>query len=376
VSAIGILPSQAIATLIEGNAIAASTPIPADQIQPASIDLRLGTVAYRVQASFLPGRGVTVAAELDRFAMHKIDLTGGAVLERGCVYVVPLMESLALPADVAGTANAKSSSGRLDLFTRLLIDGGGSFDRVPAGYRGPLYAEIAPRTFSVLVRPGARLNQIRFRRGHPELTHEEMIALHGDMRLTTMDLAPEDLADGLPFHVDLSGALQAGIVGYRARRNTRLVDVDNIDGYEPLDFWEPLPVRPTPELILNPDDFYILASKEEVVVPPAFAAEMVPYDTLVGEFRVHYAGFFDPGFGWSPSTAEGGKAGGARAVLEVRSRDVPFRIRDGQLVGRLIYERLTEPPEKLYGRDIGSTYQSQGLKLGKQFKALTPGALA
>ncbi|MCR9256617.1 MAG: 2'-deoxycytidine 5'-triphosphate deaminase [Alphaproteobacteria bacterium] len=369
-SEIGILPSQAIAAMIEEGAISAGVPIPGEQIQPASIDLRLGPVAFRVQASFLPGRGITVADELDRFAMHRIDLSDGAVLERGCVYVVPLMERLALPSDVDGTANAKSSSGRLDLFTRLLTDGGDSFDRVPAGYDGPLYAEIAPRTFSVLVRPGARLNQIRFRRGHPELTHAEMVDLHRDMKLSTMHLEPADLATGLPFHVDLSGALQAGVVGYRARRNTRLVDVDNIDGYDPLDFWEPLPVQAERELILNPDDFYILASKEEVVVPPNFAAEMVPYDTLVGEFRVHYAGFFDPGFGWAGAAAPGAKAG-ARAVLEVRSRDVAFRIRDGQLVGRLIYERLTETPEKLYGRDIGSTYQSQGLKLGKQFKALS-----
>jgi dCTP deaminase len=359
----GILPYQALKELIRTREIRAPDPITDAQIQPASIDLRLGRIAYRVRASFLPGEGYTVRDKIDLVGLHKIDLSDGAVLETGCVYIVPLMEQLALSSRVAGLANPKSSVGRLDIFTRLIIDRATEFDRVPAGYEGPLYAEISPRTFSIVVRPGTRLNQLRLRRGSPSYTDAELFRLQEAERLIDRPLEARQVQRGLPVSVDLAGESGDALIGFRAKKHTGLVDLDQIAHYEPLDFWEPLPPSRQRAIILNPDDFYILASKEAVSVPPDHAAEMVAYDTLVGEFRVHYAGFFDPGFGHA-----GQKAQGTRAVLEVRSHDVPFMVEDGQLVGRLVYERLTDIPDKLYGSQIGSSYQRQGLQLSKQFK--------
>ena len=361
----GILPDRMIEELAAGGAILPATDFVPDQIQPASLDLRLGEIAYRVRASFLPGR-TTVAERIDALKLHEVSLGDGAVLETGCVYIVPLLESLALPDDIAAAANPKSSTGRLDVFTRVIADETRGFDRIEAGYHGPLYAEISPRTFPVLVREGSRLSQIRFRRGHALLDAEALRALHARERLVDADDA--DVGDGVAVSVDLSGNLggaeRAGIVGYRAKRHTGLIDVERRGGYAVLDFWEPITARPDKNLILDPNEFYILASKEAVQVPPDYAAEMVPFDPLVGEFRVHYAGFFDPGFGYAGA---GGK--GARAVLEVRSREVPFVLEHGQIVGRLVYEKMLAKPAKLYGQGIGSNYQAQSLKLSKHFKS-------
>ena len=319
-----------------------------DQIQPASLDLRLGDVAYRVRASFLPG-STTVAQRIDELKLHEFSLTDGAVLETGCVYIVPLLESLALPDDIAAAANPKSSTGRLDVFTRVIADETRGFDRIEPGYHGPLYAEISPRTFPVLVREGSRLSQIRFRRGHALLGADALRELHARERLVDADEA--DVSEGVAVSVDLSGELVSplpgdgrGIVGYRAKRHTGLIDVERRAGYSVLDFWEPIHARPDKSLILDPNEFYILASKEAVQVPPDYAAEMVPFDPLVGEFRVHYAGFFDPGFGYA-----GAGGNGSRAVLEVRSREVPFILEHGQIVGRLVYEKMLARPDKLYG---------------------------
>ncbi|MCC2113777.1 MAG: 2'-deoxycytidine 5'-triphosphate deaminase, partial [Hyphomicrobiales bacterium] len=331
-----------------------------DQIQPASLDLRLGTTAYRVRASFLPGPERTVADRLGDLKLHEIDLSRGAVLETGCVYIVPLIESLALPEDVAASANPKSSTGRLDVFTRVIADGTHAFDQVPAGYCGPLYAEISPRTFPVLVRTGSRLSQIRFRRGEAVLSDRALAEVHGREPLVTGERL--DFSGGVAVSIDLNGD-DSGLVGFRAKRHTGLIDVDKKAACEVLDYWEPVYRRGRSGLILDPNEFYILVSREAVHVPPDFAAEMVPFDPLVGEFRVHYAGFFDPGFGHSPV---GG--GGARAVLEVRSREVPFILEDGQIVGRLVYERMAERPATLYGESLGSNYQAQGLKLSKHFR--------
>jgi dCTP deaminase len=357
----GILPDSAIAALAASGAIVCARPFLADQVQPASLDLRLGDVAYRVRASFLPGPHGSVAARIADLKLHEIALTGGAVLETGCVYIVPLQESLALPADISASANPKSSTGRLDLFTRVIADSMRGFDRIEAGYKGPLYAEISPRTFPVLVREGSRLSQIRFRRGNAVLDADALQRLHDGERL--VDNPEADVRDGVAVGVDLAGLGPNRLVGYRAKRHTGLIDVERRDGYAVDDFWEPIAARSDRTLILDPDEFYILASKEAVQVPPDFAAEMVPFDPLVGEFRVHYAGFFDPGFGYAGA---GGK--GARAVLEVRSREVPFILEHGQIVGRLIYERMLERPQSLYGQGIGSNYQAQGLKLSKHFK--------
>jgi dCTP deaminase len=359
----GILPSQALRAAIREGVIRAEEPIGDDQVQPASLDLRLGRRAYRVRASFLPGRDASVRERLETVEMHAIDLTDGAVLERHCVYIVPLLESLALPRRSSAIANPKSSTGRLDVFARLITDHGAEFDRVREGYTGPLYAEISPRTFSVRVRTGTRLMQLRIRRGNPTASDAALRRLHESVGLIDAEPGEETIKGGLAFTVDVQGDPRTGLVGYRARRNTGLIDVERIAHYDPLEFWEPVRARGGRGIILDPNEFYILASREAVQVPPDHAAEMLAYDALVGEFRVHYAGFFDPGFG----AAETGGAG-SRAVLEVRAHEVPFLIEDGQIVGRLIYERLTQRPDKLYGTTIGSSYQRQGLALGKQFR--------
>ena len=357
----GILPDRMIAALAADGAILSENKFVPDQIQPASLDLRLGEIAYRVRASFLPGR-TTVARRIDELKLHEISLSDGAVLETGCVYIVPLQESLALPDEISAAANPKSSTGRLDVFTRVIADETRGFDRIETGYHGPLYAEISPRTFPVLVREGSRLSQIRFRRGHALLAAQALRDLHARERLVDSDKA--DVSEGVAVGVDLCGLGPNGLVGYRAKRHTGLIDVERRGGYAVLDFWEPMQARPDKSLILDPNEFYILASKEAVQVPPDYAAEMVPFDPLVGEFRVHYAGFFDPGFGYAGA---GGK--GARAVLEVRSREVPFILEHGQIVGRLVYEKMLAKPEKLYGQGIGSNYQAQSLKLSKHFKS-------
>ncbi|MCF8511295.1 MAG: 2'-deoxycytidine 5'-triphosphate deaminase [Rhodobacteraceae bacterium] len=354
----GVLPAQGLRRLIASGALAGTPAIVADQIQPASLDLRLGTVAYRVRASFLAGNGAKVADRLAEFEMHRVDLTHGAVLEKGCVYVVPLMESLALPPGITAVANAKSSTGRLDLLTRTITDGGTEFDRIPEGYTGPLYAEVCPRSFSVLVRAGQRLNQIRFRQGQSVLSDDELRALHAVDPLVS---GAAVISEGLGFSVDLQPA-SGDLLGYRAKPHTGVIDLDRIGQYPARDFWEE--VRATDaRIILDPGAFYILVSREAVTIPPDYAAEMAPYLAMVGEFRVHYAGFFDPGFGHALA---GGK--GSRGVLEVRCHEAPFVLEHGQVVGRLVYERMSERPDTLYGAGISSNYQGQGLKLAKQFR--------
>jgi dCTP deaminase len=358
----GILPDRMIAELAKAGGIVPIRPFASDQIQPASLDLRLANVAYRVRASFLPGPHGTVGRRIAELKLHEVSLTNGAVLETGCVYIAPLQESLGLPSDISASANPKSSTGRLDIFTRVIADSMRGFDRIDAGYRGPLYAEISPRTFPVLVREGSRLSQIRFRRGDTTLDAEALGALHAKERL--VDSADADLSQGVAVGIDLTGVGPNKLVGYRAKRPTGVIDVEKRDTYAIEDFWEPMAARAEKNLILDPGEFYILASKEAVQVPPAYAAEMVPFDPLVGEFRVHYAGFFDPGFGYAGAGGQG-----SRAVLEVRSREVPFILEHGQIVGRLVYEAMMALPEKLYGQGIGSNYQAQSLKLSKHFKA-------
>ena len=362
----GTFNDRMIRELIANDRIVLAAAPDERQVQPASLDLRLGTVAYRVRASFLPGPAATVAEKLARFALHEIDLARGAVLETGCVYIVPLLESLALPRDVAAGANPKSSTGRLDVFTRVIADHAEQFDTVPAGYAGPLYLEVSPRTFPVLARTGSRLTQMRFRRGQATLSEMETLLLHERETLVNGP-APSITPRGIAMSIDLRGD-ETGLVGYRAKRHSSLVDVDRVAAHDLHDYWEPIHVRGQSyqgghDLVLDPDQFYILVSRESVHVPPTHAAEMVPFDPLVGEFRVHYAGFFDPGFG---HRAAGGA--GARAVLEVRSHEVPFILEHGQTVGRLLYERMAEAPAEPYGAGLASNYQAQGLKLSKHFR--------
>jgi dCTP deaminase len=357
----GILPDSAIEQLVKDGVIKIAAPLAEAQIQPASLDLRLGEKAYRVRASFLPGAKRTVAERLRDVTLHEFSLTEGAVLETGCVYIVPLLESFNLPKTISASTNPKSSTGRLDIFTRVITDRTTRFDQIDAGYVGPAYAEISPSTFPILARTGSRLAQIRFREGEPRLNDVELKTLHQKHKLVDQDNAI--LSDGLALSVDLSSFDKDNLIGYRAKRHAGLIDVDKRGGYDADNYWEPIYANADKSLVLDPRAFYILASKEAVHVPPETAAEMVAFDPLVGEFRVHYAGFFDPGFGHN---AAGGF--GSRAVLEVRSYEVPFIIEHGQVIGRLVYERMKTLPKKLYGQDLNSNYQGQALKLSKHFK--------
>ncbi len=374
----GILPSQKILEMLASGEIKAILRgADRDQVQPASIDLRLGEFAYPVDTSFLPGKGVRVLEKMrqldERFDDFKIDLRNGAVLEKGRIYVIPLMEGIDLRSEVAAFANPKSSTGRLDILTRLIADEATVFDQVSEGYKGELYIEVAPRSFSIVVKTGTRLNQLRFRRTRgvapkpitaadwQKLLDEGQVinALDRDKGLRSLKTGE------LPFTVDLVGSgAEGNLIGYRAKRHVTRIDLERRD-YDPLDFWEPIRFRKSSSLILDPDEFYILMTKEAIAVPPEYAAEMLPYDTRAGEFRVHYAGFFDPGFGWNANT---NKAGSSRGVLEVRSHEVPFLLEHGQKVGWLRYERMAARPEMLYGQDSSSNYQGQSLKLAKQFR--------
>ena len=363
----GILPSQEISNLIARGNVSATPGINPDHIQPASLDLRLGDIAHRVRASFLPGPHSTVEAKIKELRMTRVDLTGSAVFEKDCVYIVPLIEELNLPDGLSGKANPKSTTGRLDIFTRLITDYGTVYDRVPPGYKGKLYAEIASRTFTVGIRAGVRLSQLRFVRGNPDSRDMSRIKkLDEEETLVYMDddtPAKAQIDRGLRITINLEAIEKGEVIAYKAKRNAPVIELDKINHYSPEEFWELHYQSANKSLILQPGDFYILASRERVRVPPDFAAEMVPFDPSDGEFRIHYAGFFDPGFGYGSSDIKG-----TRAVLEVRAHEVPFLMEHGQLVGRLNYMPLLSRPDKIYGTNIGSSYQHQALTLSKQFR--------
>jgi len=366
----GLLPREKIEVMVRRGMIS-SPEIEDAQFQPASLDLRLGSRAYRIRASFLPGKDFSVRERLDalRSADDEINLEGkGAVLERGCVYVIPLIEHLNLPDSISAIANPKSSTGRLDIFTRLITDNSDVFDRVARSYEGPLYAEVSPRSFSVRVRKGSKLNQIRFRRLNSQqldgsdfgLKEKELRERHEKIPLVDGNL--ELRRGGLVLRVGLGAEPADGVIGYKAQKHADILDVD-LTNYDLADYWVEVRARRGQRLILDPDEFYILASRERLQIPADLAAEMVPIDPAMGEFRVHYAGFFDPGFG-----AGANNRPSARAVLEVRSYEVPFFLEDGQVIGRLVYEKMAEAPQLLYGASAVSNYQGQGLKLSKHFR--------
>ncbi|HLH30590.1 MAG TPA: 2'-deoxycytidine 5'-triphosphate deaminase [Terriglobia bacterium] len=384
----GILPSQEIRELIGNGKIRASAEISDAQIQPASMDLRLGHIAYRVQASFLPGRSATLKEKIAELKIAEYDLSRPVLLETNAVYVVPLLESLALPHDIGGKANPKSTTGRLDIFTRLITDGGLEFEYVLKGYSGDLYVEIVPRTFPIVVGTGTKLNQLRFIRGNPistdgileQLAEKERLVFYenGDgpaeavIERGLKNLVARQGGDqqavidrGLRTTTDFEGS-EDSVVAYKAKRYCPPVDLSKVRAYDAADFWVPIYSPRSKRVVLDPGDFYLMASKERFSVPPSFAAEMEPFDQSIGDFSVHYAGFFDPGFGYG----ESGDIKGTKAVLEVRAHEVPLLLEDRQIVGRLIYHRMANVPQKLYGQAIGSSYQQQGLALSKQFKPL------
>ena len=369
----GMLPSQEIKKLIAAGQVRSRDfgGITEQQIQPASLDLRLGDVGYRVRASFLPQHSTVERGLVDSgLSMTRVDLTRTTVFERGCVYIVPLLEELELPDDVSATANPKSSTGRLDIFTRLITDYGVEFERVRPGYKGRLYAEIASRTFTIIVRAGLSLSQLRFLRGNPKSSDRSTSALERTVRAREEALVYDEegpakaLIDKQSIKLSLNLRGESGqVVGYKARNNAPAVDLSLVNHYDPQDFWDKQYDPGKRGLILDPGDFYILGSKEKVSVPPDWAAEMVAIDQDIGEFRIHYAGFFDPGFGYGS-----GEVKGTHAVLEVRAHEVPFLIEHGQIIGRLKYLPLLSRPDKVYGVNIGSSYQKQELALSKHFK--------
>lgn len=361
----GILPSQVIQSFIDSGKIISPLPIDKDQIQPASMDLRLGREAFQISASFLPGNS-TIEKKINDLLIRKIPLEESAVFEPRSVFIVPLIESLRLPSDVWGKANPKSTTGRLDIFTRLITQPGEEFEQVPRNYSGPLYLEVVPRTFPIRVRTGMKLNQLRFVRGNPPSTDGRLAKLAEKERLTYDDdesPVPPQIRRGLSVSVDLQGN-GSNIVAYKAKSTRHPIDLDKIGHYDAADFWEVIRCSPSRDITLQPSDFYILASKERISVPPSHAAEMVPFDPSIGEFRIHYAGFFDPGFGYGTE----GEIPGTKAVLEVRAHELPILLEDNQLVGKLIYHKMAQAPDKVYGSSIGSSYQKQGLALSKQFR--------
>ncbi|MEJ0093675.1 MAG: 2'-deoxycytidine 5'-triphosphate deaminase [Methylocella sp.] len=366
----GLLSRQKIELMVRRGMILHQEELEGSQFQPASLDLRLGPRAYRVRASFLPGKDRSVKDQLRTLIENDAGISleeAGAVLERGCVYVIPLLEHLRLPDGISALANPKSSTGRLDIFTRLITDHSEVFDRVSRGYEGPLYAEVSPRSFSVRVRKGAKLNQIRFRLLNAQqleqtdfgIDDNEMREHHAESPLVDGEL---NLRNGLVLRVALNAEALGQVIGYRAQKHADILDIDRVGAYRMDDYWDKVFARKDNRLILDPGEFYILASQERLHIPRDLAAEMVPIDPAMGEFRVHYAGFFDPGFGAAPDNRPG-----ARAVLEVRSHEVPFILEDGQIIGRLVYEKMAEPPQVLYGEGDASNYQGQGLKLSKHF---------
>ena len=387
----GILPSQEIRELIRNGKIRSSAEIDDGQIQPASMDLRLGPVAYRIQASFLPGRASPISNKIRDLKLAELDLTKPALLERGAVFIVPLVESLSLPFDIGGKANPKSTTGRLDIFTRLITDGGLEFEYVPKGYSGELYVEIVSRTFPIIVQAGTKLSQLRFVRGNPpsgdgvleQLAEREQLVYYEHDEGPQQALVERGLEKlvhpvegaraqaiidrGLRTSLDLTGVGTPNIVAYKAKTHCPPVDLSKVGAHETADFWEVIEAPRTGGLVLDPGDFYLLASRERFVIPSGWAAEMEPFDSSIGEFSVHYAGFFDPGFGYGTA----GEIKGTRAVLEVRAHEVPILLEDRQIVGRLVYHRMANAPDKLYGQAIGSSYQKQGLALSKQFRTST-----
>jgi dCTP deaminase len=372
----GVLSDRELRRAVGDGWVTASAPIDDAQFQPASLDLRLGPVAYQLRASFLPFRetvqgrlGERGAAESD-LVIDQLALTGaGATLQRGSVYLVPLLESLNLPPEIRGRSNPKSTTGRLDIFTRVITDATPRFDEIRAGYRGALYLEVSPQSFPVRVQAGVSLNQLRLLAGQTSMSDAALEALYRATPLLYDDderpIAAERVVvnDGLCMGVDLSGRLTDGIIGYRAHANPPAVDLSRVGAYDPDEFWEPIKRPARDAYILEANRFYILLSKERIRVPPDFAAEMVVYDAGAGEIRTHYAGFFDPGFGWGD-----GSILGTKVVMEVRAREVPFMVYDGQTSFKVWFERLRTRPERVYGVGLGSSYQRQTLTLSKHFK--------
>lgn len=364
----GVIPVQNIKKLIENGIIKSAYPITERQFQPASLDLRVGNIAYRIRSSFLPQR-CSVEERLKDLFMYEIDLSKNGILEKGNIYLIPLIEELNLPNDIRGRTNPKSTTGRLDIFTRVITDYSHRFEDIDYGYKGRLYLEVVTRSFTIKIEPSQSLNQLRLFRGDGRLNNSDLCSIYDRYSLlygedgSPLKIEDVKISDGLFMRINLKGDHQ-GIIGYKAKRNSSVIDLNKVGFYDAADYWEPIYPPRNDFIILEPEEFYIFSSKERVRVPPDYAAEMVEYDAGSGELRTHYAGFFDSGFGYGAK----GEIKGTKAVLEVRPHDVPFRIEDNQIFFKIKYEKMIETPVTYYGMDIGSSYYNQELTLSKQFK--------
>ena len=341
----GYLTNQSIELACHEGIINSRVSLLASQFQPVSLDLRLGTHAFRIQSSFLPEND-TVEIKLNEVKLYEIDLRDGGILEKGAIYLIPLLEELDFPKNFQGRTNPKSSTGRLDMFTRVIVDHGHRFDEIPSGYKGKMYLEVIPRSFPVRVKEGLRLNQLRIFQGNPHLTDIQLKNFYKKSPILFDDggkpvkINEVKIDSGLFISLDLAGSGKDGVVAYKAKTNSCVIDMSLNRHYHPMDFWEPITLTQirNKRLILEPESFYIMMSKEKICIWPHLLAEMVAYEPNSGELRTHYAGFFDPGFGW-----HGGKATknqGTRAVMEVRPHDVPFMVEDGQTFCRLKFESV------------------------------------
>ncbi len=367
----GYLPCQLIEQAHHQGMIHSQEPIESSQIQPVSLDLRLGPKAYRIQCSFLP-ENEPVETKLKEICLYDFDITDGGILEKNAIYLIPLMEELALPSSLYGLANPKSSTGRLDMFTRVIVDKGHRFDEIPRGYRGKLYLEVISRSFPVKVHAGLSLNQLRLTYAQSPTLGKQGLELKYKNHPILFDrngfVIPFDqikVESGIYISLDISGDQLESIIAYKAKTNSTVIDLSKIRHYKADEFWEPIYRNKKNRLILEPESFYIMMSKERVCIWPDWLAEMIAYEPNSGELRTHYAGFFDSGFGWNGTDELMNQ--GTRAVMEVRPHDVPFMVEDGQTFCRLKFEKVVERPEKVYGLALNSNYHSQGLALSKYF---------
>ncbi len=365
----GVFAIQHLRRALGAGWIAAESEVPSANLQPASLDLRLGSAAMRLRCSFLPNNYSVAERAQELIDGEPIDLSGeGAILDKGRPYLVRLQESLDLPAGVRARANPKSSTGRADVFTRVITDAGHTFDDIRPGYRGELWLEVVPLSFAVRVREGLTLNQLRLSIGATRLSDDDVVALHHEVPLLyrgggVVNDKHFTVSNGLFLGLNLKGD-RSGFVGYKARDTTPHLDLRQVGEADVNTYWERVNKEQRDQIVLEPRRFYLLMSDEAVVIPASCAAEMTAYDPTSGELRTHYAGFFDPGFGYGRK----GEIEGSTAALEVRAHDVAFLIEHRQRVCKLTFEHMLDEPDTVYGEEISSNYQQQTSTLGKHFR--------
>ena len=331
------------------------------QIQPSSLDLTLSEECYEIEASFLSPNH-NIRDKLNNIINKKIDLNEVYIFKKNITYIVRLNEKLNLKNDIFGKCNPKSSTGRLDIFCRAILNFSDEYEKIPLNYNGEIFLEITPRSFNIALIKGDSLNQMRLiYQNHDYVDDESLHNFHNIDPIIFDEFGNTNVADissGLKISVDLKKINKTS--AYIAKDNAPVLHYDKINSHKVADFWDTIKTKDD-YLIIKPGKFYILKSKQKIRIPKTMAGEMKPYDTGIGDFRVHYAGFFDPGFG-DPF--------GSYAVLEVKTNEVPFILNDGQVIAKIQYEKLNKETKVVYGSNIKSNYQNQELALSKHFEAL------